>query len=180
MIKSTLLLSFLTIATSCVSEEPIDPEAETPPTSEPAEYQDGDDGEGVPLEHPVLPVRDASFSDLSPCGDQTVDVLTVAPNHTVAFCGTAEGASMVIETAPLGHPAVVPEDGTCAGQLYAQLAPTKKVPEVLLARCSEDELQQSVQPISLDHLPQDGEADNDVYSHYYRENYSSRPPRSLW
>ncbi|MBL4633789.1 MAG: hypothetical protein JKY56_07945 [Kofleriaceae bacterium] len=167
MIKSTLLLSILTIAVSCVSEEPI--ETEIPSTSDPAEVQDGDDGEGIPIERPAFSPRDPSFSSLSPCGEHTVDVLTVAPNHTVAFCETS-GSAMVIEMAPLGHPAIVPEDIGCAAQLYAQLAPTRKVPDVLLTQCSDDELRQSVLPISLDHLPQDGEVDNDAYSHYCGSN----------
>ncbi len=165
MTKPTILLSFLIAAASCVSDSPEEIPEEAP-VSGAAEFQDGDDGEGVPVQRPALPNRDSTFTISSPCADNTVDVLTLAPNHTVAFCDTADESTLIIETAPFGHPDVVPEGVRCAAQLYAQLAPTKTIPKRLLARCTEDEMRQSVRPISLDHLPQDGAVDDEVYSHY--------------
>lgn len=133
MNNKTLLLSLLTLTASCVSEEPID--APTPPSEQPetADAIDGDDGEGVPVQPIVMPERDPSFTEFTPCGDQTVDVLTVAPNHTVAFCESPDGSTMYIETAPLGHPAVVPEGVTCAAQLYSSLGSRSSIASTTLS-----------------------------------------------
>lgn len=164
MKNKTLLLGFLTLAMSCAAEDFPQDEQLTPEATNFDATADGDDGEDV--EKAVLPERTAEFTEDSPCGNQTIDVLTVAPNHTVAFCGQLDGPSVVIEAAPLGHPAVVPQTVQCAAYVYAQLAPTRKVPSELLAQCAEDELQQRAAPIALEDLPQDGAVDVDAYSHY--------------
>ncbi len=164
MQPTKLLFGFLALSAACAVEDmPID-EPIADPTS--VEIADGDDGDGAPQEQPSFPERTADFSANSPCGERTVEVLTVAPEHTVAFCQGDDGLDLVIETAPLGHPAVVPANVSCAATLYAQLSPGSKVPNALQTLCAEGDFKQSVRPIALDGLPQDGEVDSDAYASY--------------
>jgi len=61
---------------SCISEELIE-EADEIPTAEIADSLDGDDGEGPPVERARMAEQQSSFSENSPCGEQTVDMLSL-------------------------------------------------------------------------------------------------------